>query len=153
MPLLISHPASARQTRSWDRIPRKEEALHELVEGDVVPGSQLDCEEPDNEGAEVGEHVGGVGHDGEGVAHVAADDLAHHEDHRQEDGDEELPPRLGHRLLPPQRHVGAGVGVAVVQRPHLLGRRPADRGGGIKRVQGGWLVRGLELKVLLSYAD
>ena len=122
----------------------KVEAHHELVEGDV-PGSQLDCEEPDNEGAEVGEHVGGVGHDGEGVAHVAADDLAHHEDHRQEDGDEELPPRLGHRLLPPQRHVGAGVGVAVVQRPHLLGRRPADRGGGIKRVQGGWLVTGLEL--------
>ena len=134
----------ATQTLKYDR---KVETHHELVEGDV-PGSQLDCEESDNEGAEVGEHVGGVGHDGKGVAHVAADDLAHHEDHRQEDGDEELLPCLGHRLLPPQRHVGAGVGVAVVQRPHLLGRRPADPRGG-KRVQGGWLVRELELKVFL----
>ena len=78
--------------------------------------------------------MGCVRHDGERVAHVAADDLAHHEDHGEEDGDEELPPRLGHRLLPTQRRVGGkGEGVAVVQRSHLLGRGSVGKEKGVKR--------------------
>ena len=77
--------------------------------------------------------MGGVRHDGEGVAHVAADHFAHHKDHREEDGDEELLPRLRSRPLPPRRHVGrGGVRVAVVHRPHLFGRGSAGKEGGEK---------------------